>query len=157
MSRLFESGNPSDMLIGLLGKDGTRAENLIRVVTTIARQKPEQQDRLLSMLGRMIALRGESVSLPPGVYEMIETLNIDYERNPIFRRPFEMGERAERRRSALNLLNIARPDAGAENESAVATLPDEGIDRVVAAATHYLTQRTAEARQRLEDAIVPEP
>lgn len=153
VTSLFERGNASDMLIGILGKGGVRADNLIRIVATVVGQSPDRRDRLLSMLGRMIELRGDPVSLPPGVHEMIEALNIDYERNPVFRRPFEMGERAERRRSALTLLNIARPSAKAENERITAALPDATIDALVAAASDYLAGPSEEARQRLDELL----
>lgn len=154
---LFEEGNASDMLIGILGKGGARDENLTKVVSTVLAAQPVERDRLLSILGRMIELRGEPVSLPPGVYEMIEALDIDYEKNPIFRRPFERGRSAERRSNALNLLDIARPGRIRDNQELVEGLPDEKIDGLIAAVSTALRARTAEALSQLDETIDPQP
>lgn len=92
-----------------------------------------------------------------GSHEMIEASEIDYEKNPIFRRPFELGRSAERRSNALNLLDIARPGRTRDNQELVEGLPEEKLDGLIAAVSTALRARTAEALTQLDETIDPQP
>lgn len=88
---------------------------------------------------------------------MSDVPEIDYERNPIFRRPFEVGRCVERRRQALNLLEIARPDRGLDNQSTIEFLTDDEVDGLISAVSTFLRERTAEALRDLDAAADPQP
>ncbi|WP_162559848.1 hypothetical protein [Methylobacterium radiodurans] len=82
---------------------------------------------------------------------MIEALDTDYEKNPVSQRSVES------RRQALNLIDIARLDRGAENRRTVEALFDEKVDDLIATVSTFLRERTAEARRNLEAAVNAQP
>lgn len=157
VSPLFAEGNASDMMIGILGKDGASPENLTKVVTTIGQASKADRDRLVSMFGRMIELRGEPVRLPLGVQAMIEAMDIDYERNPVFRKPYEVGRMAEKREHAIRMLGIIHPTMRAEHERLVGALPDSKIQELVDVATALLTERNERNQSRLDELLSTGP
>lgn len=154
---LFAEGNASDMMIGILGKDGASPENLTKVVATIRQASKDDRDRLISMLGRMIELRGEPVTLPSGVQAMIEAMDIDYERNPVFRKSYEVGRMAEKRDNALRMLRIIHPSKQAEHARLIGGLPDSKVQELVDVATALLTERNERDQSRLDEILSTGP
>lgn len=92
---------------------------------------------------------------------MIDSIEIDYERNPIFRPSYEAGSMAgsmaERRRNAVTMLSIARPDLSEENERQVASLPDGKVDELIGVVTTLLKDRSTKASQELDEILGPKP